>query len=78
MRSVVVVVADVLSHQPFEMPLVENDDVIEQVSAATTHEAFCHAVLPRASEAGPLGLDAEALDRADSFFAEGNRGNRGA
>ena len=40
MRPVLVVVADVLGHQPFEMPLVEHDDMIEQVSAATADEAF--------------------------------------
>jgi hypothetical protein len=52
------------------MPLVENDDVIEQVPAATTHETFCHAVLPRAAEAGLLRFDDEALDGADDLFAE--------
>jgi len=35
---VVVVVEDVLAHQTFQMPLIEHDDVIEQVSAAVADE----------------------------------------
>ena len=54
MRPVVMIVMDVLGHQPFEMPLVQHDHMIEQVSAATTYEAFCHSVLPWAAEAGPV------------------------
>jgi len=69
-RPVVVVVADVLSHEALEMPFVEYDDVIEQVPAATADKAFCDSVLPRTSEAGPLRFDAEALDGADSLFVE--------
>jgi hypothetical protein len=40
------IVADVLGHQPFEMPLVERYYMIEQVTAATATERsatpFCH------------------------------------
>jgi hypothetical protein len=36
------------------MPPVEDDDMIEQVPAATADEAFGHTALPRAAEAGPL------------------------
>ena len=52
------------------MPLVEDDDMIEKVSPATADETLGDAVLSRAAEAGPLGLDAEALDGADDLFAE--------
>jgi hypothetical protein len=45
-RPVVVVVADVLDHQALEMPLVEHDEVIEQVPAAVADEALGDAVLP--------------------------------
>src|ERR1022692_3582335 len=67
------VVANILGHEPIEMPLVEHDDMIKQVSAATTYEAFCHAILPWTSEAGPFRFDAEALDGADNLFAEVRR-----
>jgi hypothetical protein len=68
--SVLVVVAQILSHQALEMPLVKNDDMIEQVSPAITDEAFCDTVLPRAAKATPLGFDSEALDSADDLGIE--------
>jgi hypothetical protein len=70
MCPVVVIVTDVLGHEPLEMSLVEHDDVIEQVSAAIADKALCYAVLPRTTEAGALGLDSEALDSADDLFTE--------
>jgi hypothetical protein len=63
MRPVIMVVADVVGHQPFQMPLVEHDHMIEQVSPAVVYPTFGNAVLQRAAEAGSLGNDAEALDR---------------
>lgn len=71
-----VVVADVLGHQPLQMPYVQNDDVIQQISSAISHPAFDDAVLPRASEVGLLGSDAEALYRADNLLVEGSRLDR--
>jgi hypothetical protein len=47
-----VVVADVLIHQPLQMPYVQNDDVIQQISSAISQSAFGGAVLPPASEVG--------------------------
>jgi hypothetical protein len=69
-RPIVVVIANVFSHQPFEMPLVEHDYMIEQVPSAITNPSFCNTVLPRTTEAGPLGLDAKALHCADNFLVE--------
>ena len=69
-RPVLVVVTDVLAHQAFQMSFVYYDDMIQQVAATVADEALGDAVLPRAAEAGPLGLDPGALDRADNFFAE--------
>src|ERR1039458_8591472 len=62
-RSVVMVVTDVIGHQAFEMPFIECDDMIEEVSAAVADEAFRDSVLPPAAEAGAFRFDAEALDR---------------
>ena len=36
MRSVVVIIAHVLKHEAFQMPLVENDHMVEQISAAAS------------------------------------------
>lgn len=52
MRSVVVVIADVLIHQSVEMSLVEHDDMIKQVSSAISNPTFCDAVLLWATETG--------------------------
>src|ERR1017187_7948212 len=69
-RPILVVITNVFSHQPFQMPLVEQDYMIEQIPSAITNPAFCNTVLPWTSEAGPLGLDAEALHCADNFLIE--------
>jgi hypothetical protein len=61
MGPIVVVVANVLGHDTFEMPLVEDDEVIKQISPAATDEALSNTVLPGTAEAGPLGYDAETL-----------------
>jgi len=70
MSSVLVVITDVLIHEAFQMPFVENDHMVEQISAAVPDPTFSDTVLPWASEAGPLGLDAEALLGFDHFFIE--------
>jgi hypothetical protein len=70
MRPILVVIANVGAHRPFQMPFVEHDDMIKQISSAIPNPAFCNTVLPRTTEAGPLGLDAEALHRADNFLVE--------
>ena len=52
------------------MPLIKDDDMIEQIPAATANEALRHSVLPWTAEAGPLRLDAETPDCADNFVIE--------
>jgi hypothetical protein len=43
-RSIFVVVLEVVSQQPLKMLLVEHDDLIEQVSATTAYKAFGNTV----------------------------------
>ena len=69
-RPVLVVVADVLVHQAFQMPLIYDDHVVEQVTAAVADPTFGDAILPRTAVAGSLRLDAEALYCVDHFFIE--------
>jgi hypothetical protein len=57
--------ADVLTHEAFQMALIEHDYMIEQVPAAVTDPAVDNTVLPRTLKAGLLGLDAQCLDRVD-------------
>src|ERR1035438_3283752 len=70
MCPIVVVVTDVFIHQTFQMPFIHDGYVVEQISAAVADPALCDTVLPRTSEAGPLGLDAEAFHCGDHFFIE--------
>ena len=70
MRSVLVVIAYILAHQPFQVPFVKHDDMVEQISSAASHPALCNTVLPRASEADPIRLDAETLYGIDHFQVE--------
>jgi len=70
MSSVLVVIADVLIHEAFQMPFVENDHMVEQIAATVADPTLRNAVLPRTSEASSLGLDAKAFYRLDYFFVE--------
>ena len=67
MRSVVVIVTDVLSHQAFQMPFIENDNMVEEIPAAVSDPTLSNTVLPRTAEVGSLGLNAEALHCLDHF-----------
>ncbi|HEX4155994.1 MAG TPA: hypothetical protein VHY48_10300 [Acidobacteriaceae bacterium] len=62
MSPIVVIIANVLGHEAVEVPFIENDDVIEQVSATAADEAFYDAILPWAAQAGALGLDTKVFD----------------
>jgi len=54
MCAILEIVADVFVHQAFQMPLIENDHVVEQIPAAGAYPAFRNTVLPWTSEARPL------------------------
>jgi hypothetical protein len=68
MCSVLVVIADVLAHQPFEMPFIPYDHVIPQVSSTVTNPAFGDFILAWTAKAGSLRCDAKALHRFDNFL----------
>jgi hypothetical protein len=63
MRSILVVVARVLREQPLQVPLVNSNYVIEQVSPAALHPTFSNAVLPRALKRSPKGMDPQRSNR---------------
>ena len=69
-RAILVIVADVVAHQTFQMTFIEDDHVVEQIPTEVSDPALGNSVLPWASKAGPLGLDAEALHHVDHFFIE--------
>lgn len=70
MCSVIVVVTDVLVHQAFQVTFIENDQMVEHISAAIADTAFRNTFLPRTLEAGPLWLDSKALHGVDHFLIE--------
>jgi hypothetical protein len=45
MRAVLVIIEQVGRHQPFEMPLIQDDHVVQQVASATSHPALRNTVL---------------------------------
>src|SRR5271156_2820911 len=70
MRSIFVVVADVLVQQAFQMPFIRNDHVVKEIPAAIANPTLANTVLPWTLETGPLWLDAKALHCVDDFFIE--------
>src|SRR5713226_883157 len=56
MSPILVVVEHVLRHQPFEMPLIQDDHVVKQVSSATSNPALGNTVLPRTAKGSADGL----------------------
>lgn len=58
MRAVVVVIAHVIGEQFVQVSFVDSDNVVEQITAAASHPAVGHSVLPgtpdRGSHAGDL------------------------
>src|SRR6516225_4137451 len=50
MRPVLMVIEQVGRHQSFEMPLIEDDHVVQQVASATSYPALSNTVLPRTAK----------------------------
>jgi hypothetical protein len=69
-RTVVVVVGDVLAEEPTEMSLVSDGDVVEELAAHAADPALGDAVLPRGAVGGPRRLDAEGSHRGDDLGGE--------
>src|ERR1035438_5952687 len=70
MRSILVVVTNVFVHQTFQVAFIDNDHMVEQVSAGAADPTLGDTVLPWTSEAGSLGLNVEALHCFDYFATE--------
>ena len=47
MRAVLVVVANILREQAFQVAFVNCDDVIQEITAATPNPTLCDSILPR-------------------------------
>ena len=69
-RGVLVVVADVFAEKALQVPLVEHDHMIEQITAAGFHPSLSHSILPRASERSSLGTASHGFDGSNYVETE--------
>src|SRR5215472_10351567 len=70
MRSVLVVVTYVFSHESFQVSFIQYDHMVQQVSATTPHPTLCDSVLPGTTEGGAHWFAAQVLGHADHGIAE--------
>jgi hypothetical protein len=56
MSPVIVTIEQVLGHQPFEVPFVQDDHVVKQVSSTTSNPTLSNTVLPRTAKGKAGGL----------------------
>jgi hypothetical protein len=54
MRSIFVVVKNVLVQQALQMPFIQHDHMVEQITTAAADPTLANTVLPWTSETGPL------------------------
>src|ERR1700739_5088974 len=69
-RSILVVVAHVRSHQPLQMPLVQDDHGIQQVASAASHPTLGDPVLPRTAESSAHWLTSQVFRGRDYIIAK--------
>ena len=67
MSSVLVIVPNIFGHQAFQMTLIQNNYMVEQIPTTITNPALSNAVLPRTPEAGSFGLEVQCLDGTDDL-----------
>ena len=67
MRAVLVVVANIVREQAFQVPFVNCDDVIQEITAATPYPTLCDSILPRTFERSADRTHAEGSNRCRDF-----------
>jgi hypothetical protein len=67
MRAALVVVANILREQAFQVAFVDCDDVIQEITAATPYPALCHSILPRTFERSADRIHAQGSNRCGDF-----------
>src|SRR5262249_17106861 len=70
MGSVLVVVADIVAHESFQMPFIEHNHVVKQVAAAASHPTLCESILQRAPKRCTNRFSPQLLGRGDHVLAE--------
>jgi hypothetical protein len=67
MRAVLVVVANILREQAFQVAFVNCDDVIQEIAAATPYPTLRNSILPRTLERGADRIHAQGSNRCRDF-----------
>src|SRR5260370_10431139 len=67
MRAVLVVVANILREQAFQVAFVNCDDVIHEITPATSYPTLCNSILPRTLERGADRGHAQGSNRCGDF-----------
>ena len=64
MSAIFMVIADIVGKQPFQVPLVERDHMIQEVSAAAFDPPLSNSILPRALPRSAPTLDFHRANRS--------------
>jgi hypothetical protein len=67
MRAVLVVVANILREQAFQVAFVNCDDVIQEFTAATPYPTLCDSILPTTFERGTDRTHRQGSNRCGDF-----------
>src|SRR5260370_40028459 len=67
MRAVLVVVANILREQAFQVAFVNCDDVIQEITPATSYPTLCNSILPRTLERAADRGHAQDSNRCGDF-----------
>src|ERR1700756_4938141 len=63
MRAVLVMVGDVFGKEPLQVPLIESNDLVEQLTTTAPHPALGNTILPGTFERGPHGAYLQGSNR---------------
>ena len=69
-RPIFMVVANILGHQPLEVPLLQDDHVVQQISSTTPDPALRDTVLPRTPKGSTDGLASHIFRRRNYIRSE--------
>jgi hypothetical protein len=69
-RSVFVIIRQILTPKPSEVLFVQRNDVIQQLAASTADPAFSDSILPRAPQTRSYRFNAARLQEAENLSTE--------
>jgi hypothetical protein len=67
MRAILVVVANILGEQAFQVAFVNCNDVIQEITTATPYPTLCDSILPRTLERSADRTHAQGSNRCRDF-----------